>query len=130
MNSQFVCLYMHATREEALERIAQSRHPADALAWVYVMDPRRRLRGAIPLADVLRSPEGSVLDDVVAFLPPRLTADTDLEEVARMMTDYDLTVAPVVDEHRQMIGVVTVDDVLELVIPRGWRRRFDVLGGE
>jgi CBS domain-containing protein len=130
MNSQFVCLYMHATREEALERIAQSRHPADALAWVYVMDPRRRLRGAIPLADVLRAPEGSALDDVVTFLPPRLTADTDLEEVARMMTDYDLTVAPVVDEQRQMIGVVTVDDVLELVIPRGWRRRFDVLGGE
>jgi len=130
MNSQFVCLYMHATREEALERIAQSRYPADALAWVYLMDPRRRLRGAIPLADVLRAAEGSVLDDVVTFLPPRLTADTDLEEVARMMTDYDLTVAPVVDEHRQMIGVVTVDDVLELVIPRGWRRRFDVLGGE
>ena len=44
------------------------------------------------------------------------------------MTDFDLTVVPVVDEHERMVGVVTVDDVLELVLPSGWRRRFGVLG--
>ena len=38
------------------------------------------------------------------------------------MTDYDLTVVPVVDEEEQLLGVITVDDVLELVLPRGWRR--------
>jgi CBS domain-containing protein len=62
--------------------------------------------------------------------PPHVVADAELEEVARVMTDYDLTVVPVVDARDQMIGVVTVDDVLEVVLPRGWRRRFDVLGGE
>jgi Mg/Co/Ni transporter MgtE len=45
------------------------------------------------------------------------------------MTDYDLTVVPVVDGRDQILGVVSVDDVLEMVLPRGWRRRFDVLGG-
>ena len=45
-----------------------------------------------------------------------------------MMTDYDLTVAPVIDEHEAVVGVITVDDVLELMLPRGWRRRFDLLG--
>jgi len=44
------------------------------------------------------------------------------------MTDYDLTVAPVTDEQERLVGVITVDDVLELVLPRGWRRRFGLLG--
>ncbi len=46
------------------------------------------------------------------------------------MTDYDLTVVPVVDDEERMLGVITVDDVLELVLPRGWRRRFGVMGEE
>jgi Mg/Co/Ni transporter MgtE len=63
-------------------------------------------------------------------MPPRVPPEAGLEEVARLMTDYDLTVVPVVDEREQIMGVVTVDDVLEVVLPRGWRRRFDVLGGD
>jgi Mg/Co/Ni transporter MgtE len=46
------------------------------------------------------------------------------------MTDYDLTVVPVVDHEQQLLGVITVDDVLELVLPRGWRRNFGVFGDD
>jgi Mg/Co/Ni transporter MgtE len=56
--------------------------------------------------------------------------DADLEEVARLMTDYDLTVVPVVDDEQQLLGVITVDDVLELVLPRGWRRNFRIFGDD
>jgi Mg/Co/Ni transporter MgtE len=44
------------------------------------------------------------------------------------MADYNLTSIPVADEQGQMMGVVTVDDVLEAMLPRGWRRRFGLLG--
>jgi Mg/Co/Ni transporter MgtE len=44
------------------------------------------------------------------------------------MTDFDLTVVPVTDDQERLLGVITVDDVLELVLPRGWRRRFGLLG--
>jgi Mg/Co/Ni transporter MgtE len=57
-------------------------------------------------------------------------ADADLEEVARLMTDFDLTVVPVIDADGTLLGIVTVDDVLELVLPEGWRRRFNILGGD
>ena len=59
---------------------------------------------------------------------PSLSPDTSFEEVARQMADYNLTAIPVVDENERMIGVVTVDDVLEAMLPRGWRRRFGLLG--
>ena len=130
MSPEFVCLYAQASKAEAIERIERSRAPADALAWVYVMNLDRRLKGAVALADLLRAPPSAAMGDVATFMPPRVSPEGGLEEVARLMTDYDLTVVPVVDEREQIMGVVTVDDVLEMVLPRGWRRRFDVLGGD
>ena len=44
------------------------------------------------------------------------------------MTDFNLTVCPVVDEDERMLGVVTVDDVLEMILPSEWRRRAEALG--
>jgi len=130
MSPEFVCLYAQASKQEAIERLERSRAPADTLAWVYVMSLDRRLKGAIALADLLRAPSDATMGDVATFLPPRVSAEAGLEEVARLMTDYDLTVVPVVDERDQIMGVVSVDDVLEMVLPRGWRRRFDVLGAD
>jgi Mg/Co/Ni transporter MgtE len=46
------------------------------------------------------------------------------------MTDFDLTVVAVVDEKEQVMGVVTVDDVLEVVLPQNWRRHFGLLGDD
>ena len=129
MSPEFVCLYADATREEALERVARSRVHADVVAWLYAMTLHRRLHGGVRLADVVRAPEGTRLNDLVASVQT-VTPDTELEEVARLMTDFDLTVVPVVDDEQVLLGVVTVDDVLELVLPEGWRRRFNLFGGE
>ena len=129
MSPEFVCLYADATREETIERVQRSKLPAESLAWVFGMDTDRRLRGTIALADLVRAPEGERLTHVLGEAQP-VRADADLEEVARLMTDFDLTVIPVVDDEERILGIVTVDDVLELVLPEGWRRRFGVLGGD
>jgi CBS domain-containing protein len=129
MSPEFVCVYADATREEAIERVQRSALSADSLAWVYGMNTHRRLRGGIALADLVRIAEGerlwNVLEPVQTVRP-----DADLEEVARLMTDFDLTVVPVVDEDERLLGIVTVDDVLELVLPEPWRRRFGLLGSD
>ncbi len=129
MSPDFICVYSQATREEVLDRIRRSTGSADSITWVYVMNQRRRLKGAIQVIDVLRADSGAAVGDIARF-PKHVRADADLEEVARLMTDYDLTVVPVVDADEQLLGVVTVDDVLELVLPRGWRRNFRVFGDE
>ena len=127
MSPEFVCVFSQATQSEVLSRIRATRTSPEALAWVYVMNASRRLTGAVALVDVLRAePEACVGD--IADLPQRVRPDADLEEVARLMTDYDLTVVPVTDAEERMLGVVTVDDVLELVLPRGWRRQFGLFG--
>ena len=129
MSPDFVCLYAQATHAEVLERIVASSCPAEALGVVFVMNSHKRLVGGIALADVLRAdPELRIGE--LANLPRRVRADADLEEVARTMTDYDLTVLPVTDDDDRLVGVITVDDVLELVLPRSWRRRFGLLGDD
>ena len=77
---------------------------------------------------LLRAQPGSRLEKLVKHESPCLRPDASFEEVARLMADYNLTAISVVDEHERMIGVVTVDDVLEAMLPRGWRRRFGLLG--
>ena len=59
--------------------------------------------------------------------PESVHTDADLPEVARTMTDYNLVMLPVLDEQQRVVGVVTVDDVLELTLPAGWRRRFGLV---
>ncbi|MGB2876214.1 MAG: CBS domain-containing protein [Gaiellaceae bacterium] len=127
MSPEFVCVYSQATHAEVLERIRMSRSSADALAWVFVMNARKRLTGAVALADLLRADPKLRIGEI-AGVPQRVRPEADLEEVSRLMADYDLTVVPVVDEGERLLGVITVDDVLELVLPKGWRRRFGVLG--
>jgi Mg/Co/Ni transporter MgtE len=127
MSPEFVCVYSQATPAEALERVRRSQTSAEAVAWVFVMNTHKRLTGAIAIVDLLRASPDSLLGEI-AELPRRVRPDADLEEVARLMTDYDLTVVPVVDDQERLLGVVTVDDVLELVLPRGWRRQFGVFG--
>ena len=74
-----------------------------------------------------RSPDRR-LSALVKHELPSLRTDASFEEVARVMADYNLTCVPVVDEREHMLGIVTVDDVLEAMLPRGWRRRFGLLG--
>jgi CBS domain-containing protein len=127
MSPEYVCVYSQATPAEALDRIRHSQASAEALAWVFVMNTHKRLTGAVALVDLLRARPGLSLGEI-AEPPQHVRPDADLEEVARLMTDYDLTVAPVVDEQERLLGVITVDDVLELVLPKGWRRQFGLLG--
>jgi bifunctional DNA-binding transcriptional regulator/antitoxin component of YhaV-PrlF toxin-antitoxin module len=127
MSPDFLCVYSQATRAEVLERVRTSSHPAEVLAWVFVMNARRRLHGAVQLADVLRA-DPALRAGEFAGAAQRVRVEADLEEVARLMTDFDLTVVAVVDEDEQLVGVITVDDVLEIVLPKGWRRRFGLFG--
>lgn len=129
MTPEFVCVYADATREEVLDRVERSKLPADALAWIYGMNTHRRLRGGIALADLVRTAEGERLSSVLRPVQTVRT-EADLEEVARLMTDFDLTIVPVVDDEDRVLGIVTVDDVLELVLPEPWRRRFGLLGSD
>jgi Mg/Co/Ni transporter MgtE len=63
------------------------------------------------------------LTDIMDADPVRVTPDTDVVDVTILMSDYNLMTVPVVSPENQLLGVITVDDVLEVTIPDDWRRR-------
>ncbi|HEX4806927.1 MAG TPA: CBS domain-containing protein [Conexibacter sp.] len=130
MSTEFVCLYRHATAAEALQRVRRADVPAELLTTIFVMDSHRQLEGSVPLATLVRAEPDASLLELAGPGGPSLRADADFEEVARLMADFNLTAVAVVDDEQQMIGVITVDDVLETMLPKGWRRRFGLLGDE
>lgn len=128
MSPDFISLRRSTTVAEALDAARLSRIPPELLTAVFVCSPEGGLEGSVALAALLRADPDRRLGALVRHELPSVHVDADFEEVARTMADYNLTCMPVVDEHERVVGVVTVDDVLAAMLPRGWRRRFGLLG--
>jgi len=128
MSPDFLLLPASTPAADAADAVRRSEIEPELLTVVFVASPQGALQGSVSVTALLRAQPGERLEALVKHEVPRLSPDASFEEVARVMADYNLTCAPVIDEHERMVGVVTVDDVLEAMLPRGWRRRFGLLG--
>jgi CBS domain-containing protein len=124
MGMDYVTAPTMATVAEALDKVRQAATlQPEALTTVHAVDADGSLRGVAHLVKLLQSPPSATLIDVSDTDPVRVGADTDVVDVAVLMTDYNLGTIPVVDNERRLLGVITVDDVLEVTLPEDWRRR-------
>jgi Mg/Co/Ni transporter MgtE len=127
MNPDFLLLPATTTVEAALAAIRQSKAPREALSTVFVADEEGHPTGAVPTVELIQSSRDTSLSQVMTPDLAHVHPDWDLGATVRKMSDFNLTVAPVLDfDHRHVLGVITVDDVLELLLPTGWRRDFGV----
>jgi MgtE intracellular N domain/CBS domain len=124
MGVDFIAIAATATAAAALAAVAAATSlQPEALTSVYALDARGRLCGAARLVALVQADPQAALGDVCDHDPVRVGADADVVDVALLMSDYNLITIPVVDERRKMLGVITVDDVLEAALPEDWRRR-------
>ena len=124
MSPDFLALPRSTPVGVALERVRTTDIPREALGVVYVTDDEQCLCALAPLVALVRADPTASLDDIVQHEPVMIRPDADVHEVVRKMTDYNLSVFPVVDDSCHMIGQITVDDVLELLQPSGWKGDF------
>lgn len=112
------------TARGALDAIAAagSLQP-EALLKVQVLDDDGRLAGVVSVIRLLQSDPGATLRALMDDDPVRVETTADVADIALLMSDYNLATIPVVDDDDRVLGVVTVDDVLEVTIPDDWRRR-------
>ncbi len=124
MGVDYIALPARATVAEALMlvRDAALLQP-EALTSVHAVDSAGALCGVARLVTLVQSDPADRVIEVSDTDPVRVGADADITDVAVLMTDYNLTTIPVVDDARRLIGVITVDDVLEVMLPGDWRRR-------
>ena len=124
MGVDFLAVPAGVSVQQALDAVSQSASlQPEALTSVYALDERGRLSGVARLVSMVQADPSACLSDVYDDDPVRVGADTDVVDVAVLMSDYNLITIPVVDDRRRMIGIITVDDVLEVTLPDDWRRR-------
>jgi CBS domain-containing protein len=123
MNVDFASCPPDSTAAQALSVIGAARSlQPEALLKVHVLDSGR-LVGVISVIALLQADPAATVGEVMDTDPVRVEADADLTDVALLMADYNLYTIPVVDDADRVLGVVTVDDILEATIPEDWRRR-------
>jgi CBS domain-containing protein len=127
MSPEFISLREGDSAGAAIEKVRSSSVAPSSAMIVYMCSEHGCLQGSSSLVTLLRAGADTRLEEIVEREPISVKTDADLPEVARTMTDYNLLMLPVLDHDERMVGVVTVDDVLELTLPAGWRRRFGVV---
>jgi magnesium transporter len=128
MTTEFLSLPPNLTVAQAFEHIRTAAEDAELVYYIYVLDPQERILGVVSLRELIKADPGTqvssiAIDDVVT-----VELDTPSEEVATTIARYDFVAVPVVDAEGRMQGIVTVDDVIDVLLPEKMRKMVPRVG--
>ncbi len=129
MDPDFAALRADATVADALLQVRRSELAPSQLLTLWVIGAAGELSGAVLLSELIRAPAQDVVSNLIETAVPKVSPETELPEVARLMTDFNLLAIPVIDGDERPIGVIAVDDVIELLLPDEWRWRAGLARG-
>jgi len=124
MTTEYACVPPHVTAEEAIKFLRQNAADAETLFYVYVTDPQDHLLGVFSLKELIFADPTAPVE---AFMEDRVKSVhllDEQDEIAQVITKYDLLAIPVVDDQTVMHGIVTADDALDKIIPTAWKKRL------
>src|SRR5689334_12226769 len=115
MQTDVITVPPHWNVGQAIDYMRETPDLPERFYEIYVVDPNHRWRGAVPLDVLLRSRRPVPLTDLIEEDRHRVAVLDDQEEVARMFGKYNLVAAPVVDAQDRLVGVITIDDVVDVI---------------
>ena len=127
MTTEPIVLTADSTVAEALSRVRLSEVAPGLASQVFVCrqpleTPTGRLMGVVHIQRLLREPPATLLGSILDSDIAPLAAETPLSEVSSYLASYNLLAVPIVDANERLLGVVTVDDVLDHLLPENWRQ--------
>jgi magnesium transporter len=131
MTTEFVSLPNELTVGEAFARLREMAETPNMIYYLYVVDGENswKLLGVIALRSLLIADPSSPLDEVMRTKFQKAYVDDPALEVAQRIAEYNLLALPVVDEAGDILGIITVDDAMEILLPKDWRQRLPKLFG-
>jgi len=128
MTTEFVAVPAELTASQTIDRLRELEPDAETIYYVYVVDPDGRLVGVLSLRDLIVARPDTAIGAVMIDAPVAVAVDADHDEVASVVARYNLLAVPVVDPAGRLIGIVTVDDAIDTILPASWRRRVPRAG--
>lgn len=124
MTTEFITVPPGRTAAQAMKAIRQSAHEAETIFYVYVTDRKKHLEGVFSLKElVLAEPKTPVVDFMHKRIMSVNVRDSQ-EQVAQLVSKYNLLAVPVLDDEGRLHGIVTADDALDKIIPTAWKKRI------
>lgn len=116
MTSDYATLPAESTAAEALDRLRHEAPDRETIYYCYVVDDQRRLIGIVSLKDIILAPPGRRVSKIMLTDVVSATVDEDRELAAQKLMEYDLIALPVVDADGRLVGIVTHDDVIDVIV--------------
>jgi len=124
MTTEYVTIPDDLTAEQAIDYLRQNAKEAETIYYVYVIDKNNRLKGTVSLKKLILSDKNTIISDIMARNPVYVLVDDEIDRIAHIVSKYNLLAIPVVDRDRKLKGVITLDDLFEVVIEDGWKRKL------
>lgn len=115
MTKDFVALDKDKTIYRAIETLRETAPSAETIYYVYVVDKEEKLQGVITLRELIVSKPNILVKDIMIDNIISVNVMTDQEEVARVFSKYDFLAVPVVDDDDKLLGIITVDDIIDVI---------------
>jgi len=115
MTTEYISLPEEMPVEEAITRLREIAPDAETVYYVYVVDKKGRLTGVLSLRELISASDGTPLREIMHGSVISVSASVDQEDVARLVSRYDLLAVPVVDDSNRLLGIITVDDILDVI---------------
>ena len=123
MTNVFIAYPPETTVKKAMENFKKDAEEIEIVYYIYVIDADEKLLGVVSLRDLLLADLDAKLSDIMETKLKTVTPETDEMEVAEITSKYNLVALPVVDIEGFMLGIVTVDDVLDRILPPSAKRK-------
>ncbi len=115
MTTEYAEIKNHSTVEEAINVLKKRADEYETIDNVFILDKERRLDGKVELKDLLFAGKDEKIDTLAKPVEIFATTSMDQEEVANIFKKYDVTVMPVVDSEKRLVGIITIDDVVDVL---------------
>jgi magnesium transporter len=116
LTTEYAVLPQEITVKEALSKLKLQAFNRETIYYIYVIDDQRKLIGFVSLKDIIVAESASLIRDIMHTNIVCVNVNDDKELVAKQIADYDLLAIPVVDDDKKLIGIVTHDDVVDVII--------------
>jgi len=128
MTTEFVALPMNMTVEQVITKLRETAPDAETIYYIYVVDDEGRLAGVLSLRSLIISPPDKTIAEIMLKNTIKVLPEMNQREVADVISKYNLLAVPVVDHENKLLGIITVDDVMDLILPPTSKRKRQMLG--
>jgi magnesium transporter len=123
MTNEFIAYPPETTVKKAIEDFKKDAEEVETVYYIYVMDADEKLIGIVSLRELLLAELDKRLSDIMETKLKTVAPETDEVEVAEIISKYNIVALPVVDDEGYMLGIVTIDDVIDRILPPAAKRK-------